>query len=388
MSGPRRPLAATAGALLAPLLVLGACGDDAGGPGAGGGGGASASSTSAATDAASSSTGAPSYPEPFTLQALDAARIGSHDDEPGFQHAGADLDFGEGPFESVRLVVDLASTCFPFEQWDDDPPPAGENWPASCDAFDRNFEMRLFDPADEGKPAIELVRAITPFGGPMRVEADVTDLVNGAPGPRRFDVHIATWSDAEGQVTGSDGGWTVSARFEVDPGPAPRRVLAVLPLFDGVIDEADGLAALPFEVPEGTTDGAIELRVTGHGGGAATAGCIGPAEEFCHREHLVTVDGAAFATLDPWRTDCAAGCSDARYEPWDLDYCAENPCGLPASVRAPRANWCPGSITPPFVLTGGALAVPGAHDLGLQIPGLAEGGSWRVSATYVAYGAP
>jgi len=55
-------------------------------------------------------------------------------------------------------------------------------------------------------------------------------------------------------------------------------------------------------------------------------------------------------------------------------------------VRAPRANWCPGSVTPPFLLQGPAIDAPGPHDLGFRIPALAEGGSWKVSATFLAYG--
>jgi hypothetical protein len=66
-------------------------------------------------------------------------------------------------------------------------------------------------------------------------------------------------------------------------------------------------------------------------------------------------------------------------------YCAENPYGSPASVRAPRANWCPGSITPPFVLDAPELAVPGDHELSIALDALAEGGQWLQSAVYFAY---
>jgi hypothetical protein len=367
--------------------ALAACGDDGAATTAGSGGGSSSSSSASSASASSSSGGGPIDLEPFQLQALDEVRIGSHQDDEHFQEAAADVDFGAGPFTSVKLIVDLSSTCFPFEQWEDDPPPEGENWPPSCDAFDRNFEMALFDPADPERPGIELVRAITPFGGPMHIEADVTDLVNGAPGAHRFVTHITTWSDGAGQVSGSDGGWTVSARFEVDPGPPLRNVIALVPLFYGPVTDPTGLTDLTFTAPEGTVVGAIEYRVTGHGGGEIGPGCIGPAEEFCRRVHAVTLDGEDLAELRPWRDDCEIGCSDAHFEPWDLDYCAENPCGLPASVRAPRANWCPGSVTPPILLQGPALDRPGEHRLGVSIPELAEGGTWQVSATFLAYGA-
>jgi hypothetical protein len=47
----------------------------------------------------------------------------------------------------------------------------GVRRPADCDAFDRNFEIALDEPdADSGAPpGLELVRAITPFGGPLRL---------------------------------------------------------------------------------------------------------------------------------------------------------------------------------------------------------------------------
>lgn len=384
-----------AAALALSIALVGCGGEEASDAGPGGGGGsatnASSGSTADTSSSSSSTGGAPSYPEPFTLEVLDGVRINSHDDQENFQEASADVDFGEGPFASAKLVVDLSSTCFPFEQWEDNPPPEGENWPADCDAFDRNFELALFDPADPDRPGIELVRAITPFGGPMHVEADVTDVLNGlagdgASGTYRFSAHITTWSDGEGQVSGSNGGWNVSARFEVEPGPKPRNVLALVPLFYGPMSDPAGIDGLTFTAPEGTVVGVVEYRVTGHGGGAPTSGCIGPAEEFCRRTHLVELDGEPLAELLPWRTDCELGCSDARYEPWDLDYCAENPCGLPASVRAPRANWCPGSVTPPQLLQGPALDAAGPHELAFRVPALAEGGLWQVSATFLAYG--
>jgi hypothetical protein len=70
----------------------------------------------------------------------------------------------------------------------------------------------------------------------------------------------------------------------------------------------------------------------------------------------------------------------------EFDYCAENPCGAIGSVNAPRANWCPGSITPPFSLSTAPLAVPGPHTFSWALSRLEPGGSWRLSATYFALG--
>lgn len=364
-------------------LLLAACGDDTNPTGGTGG------NNSGGGGEGGEGAGGSEPVAPYSVPVFDAVRINSHDDQPNFQAATEEFELHDGPFSSVTLVVDLASTCFPFESWT--APPEGENWPADCDAFDRNFEFLVDSPLAEGDPpAIELVRAITPFGGPMHLEIDVTDVANGlAAGPHRLKTAIATWSDGAGQVSGSNGGWNVTARFEVTPGAPPRSVLAVIPLFDGSQTTPEG-APVTFTVPEGATSGRIEYRVTGHGGGDGDGACIGPAEEFCKRDHTLTLDGEVLEVITPWRTDCKDLCTLTHYGPESagFDYCLENPCGAIQSVRAPRANWCPGSVTPPFAWDVPALSEPGTHELAWNIPNLAEGGSWRISATYFAFGDP
>ncbi|WP_438000057.1 peptide-N-glycosidase F-related protein [Sorangium sp. So ce185] len=386
MSGSRCTRRALVGALGFALVLGGSgCSDDAARapgqaqPGAGGAGGQGGEEQE------------PSPAPAYTIAAFEEVRITSDASQPNFQQANADIDLRDGPFASVRLVVELESTCYPFETWEDNPPPEGQSWPADCDAFDRNFELSLDDPVDPAvdPPGIELVRAITPFGGPLRLDVDITDVANGLPaGQHRLRVVIPTWSDGSGQVSGSNGGWNVSAVIEAVPGPAPRKVLAVVPLFNGSQTTADGPGPLAVEVPEGTVSSRVEYRITGHGGGESGSGCIGPAEEFCRRIHTLFVDGSELARIRPWRTDCAALCTIAHHGPEDggFDYCLENPCGAIESVRAPRANWCPGSESPPFTWDADALRVPGQHTLAWEISTIAEGGLWRVSATYFAFG--
>ena len=330
-------------------------------------------------------------PAPYTKLLFDSARIESDSSKPNFQKVSVDLDPLDGaPFSNVKLVIDLSSTCFPFSNWATDKPPAGQNWPADCDAFDRNFETWMIDPAaPKDKPSIEMVRAITPFGGPEHIEEDVTDLFNAKElrsGKRTIEIHIATWSDGKGIVSGSNGGWNVSAHLEVTPGDAPHKVLSAIPLFNGTADSKTVFADLPFTLPAGTTSTRIEYRVTGHGGADGTAtGCSNPADEFCKRKHHVTLDGASLAELTPWRTDCNKLCTIA-HDPRFKDYCAENPCGALSSVRAQRANWCPGSETPPFTWTPDTLNAPGDHKFKFAIDSIADGGSWRASAIVYAFG--
>lgn len=325
---------------------------------------------------------------PYTINALENARI-----TQAAQTVFGQLDFHDGPFANVTVVLELESPCFPFEKWADNPPPTGQRWPAECDAFDRNFELTIDPPRAMGAPpGFEIIHAITPFGGPLGLEHDVTDLVNGLRGGiHTFSVLIPTYSDGSGQVTGSNGQWFVSLRFEVTPGAAPRNVLAVLPLVNANDGAGTSTRTIAFNVPDGTVDGRIEYRTSGHGGGARGTGCIGPAEEFCRRDHRVLIDGVEEGVLDAWRTDCPDFCTVATYSGPPpvrpgFQYCAENPTGAMGSVRAPRANWCPGSETPPTLWTFDPLSVPGPHTFQYQISTILPGGSWRVSAIYFAYG--
>jgi hypothetical protein len=329
-------------------------------------------------------------PLPETLQIFDAARITSDTTQPNFQQQSADLDFGAGPFQTVRLIADLGTTCFPFAGWKNDPPPSGQNWPADCDAFDRNFELSLDGPdavpPAGSTPGLELVRAISPFGGPMHIERDLTAIANAQPGLHRVRAHVSTYADGAGQVTGSNAGWNISLRVELVRGDAEEHPLAVVPLFYGDLSNATPMTA-SFVVPAGTRRGFFEYRTTGHGQGEGDAfACHGPAEEFCARRHTVQLDGELLKTFIPWRS-CAAACTLVTSDPVaNFDYCAENPCGAVDSVKAPRANWCPGSESAPVILSSASLATAGTHEVSWQVAEIAAGGIVRVSLTYYAFG--
>jgi hypothetical protein len=371
------------------LSWAGACGGSGQAPAADAGLRADAGDRGDATPDASSP------PQPFTIDALTRARIGS-ENSSGWPNVGkvhADVDWKQGPFAAVKLVVDLETTCYPFETWTANPPPSGQNVPADCDAFDRNFDAFIDDGTDApARAPFEIMHAITPFGGPEHLEIDLTDLANALPGKHRLRVDLTSYSDAAGQSTGSNNGWTVSARIEVTPGDAPRRVIAAIPLFAGQVAMGDAWPVVPFDAPAATVSGRLEYRTSGHGQGAAGTGCIGPAEEVCDRHHRIVIDDAPALEIHPWRYDCASLCTlqhQAAFGPFanGLDYCRENPLGLPSSVRASRANWCPGSMTAPYSWTDiPALARPGPHTFSFQVSGIVAGGSWMVSAIYYAYG--
>ena len=327
---------------------------------------------------------------PYTQTLLDNVHIGSDSSKPDFQKATASVALTGGPFAQVTLVVDLVSPCFPWSNWTTTPPPSGQSWPAACDAFDRNFEMSLVEPGVDDAappvPGLELVRAITPFGGPEHIEQDVTDVFNAIQGLRTFQVIIPTYSDGAGKVSGSNGGWYVSAHLAVTPGTPPANVLAVIPLYYDSVTAGQSIADIPFTMPPGTTSSRLEYRVTGHGGASdPSTSCFGPAEEFCRRTHHVSLDDQQTEQVIPWRNDCTKLCTMEAGGPFG-QYCEQNPCGDPNSVNASRANWCPGSETPPFSWTPTALSAPGAHTFKFAIDGIYQGGQWRVSAIAYAYG--
>ncbi len=333
--------------------------------------------------------GANTAPRTLSVPAFTQVHISSNPEAEHFQRATVQVDFGDEPVAQATLVVELESPCYPFDRWTPESIPPGHNWPRLCDAFDRTFLFSVDEPDDvaEGPPGLELVRAITPFGGPESFEVDVTDVVNGLLGQHQLTVDIQTWSDADGIVSGAEGEWIVSAHFELRTGPSPRRVLAVVPLFFGFEEDARP-EPIVITTPEGTRGARLEYRATGHGGGAVDADCVGPAEEFCRRTHSLSLDGTQLSEFEPWRDDCHTLCSLASYESATLSidsYCAENPCGAIESVRAPRANWCPGDITPPFVVENARLAEPGEHELTVEINQVGEGGSWLLSGVFIAY---
>ena len=338
------------------------------------------------SDSDSGGAGGEAPGEPIRLPVLSSVHISSSQDAQHFQRATAEIDFGREPVARATLRITLMSPCFPFEGWAEPGVPDGQRWPALCDAFDRTLSVVLdeAEPESSAAPGVELLRAITPFGGPLQVEADVTDVLNGLPGVHQLSVHIDTWSDAEGLVSGSSGEWLASAELLMWPGAPPRHVLAVVPLVLAAQTEAEA-TPVSFEAPEGVGSARLEYRVTGHGA-VFSPGCLGPAEEFCQRAHELRLDGELLQELSPWR-DCSEMCTltanDSGYGP--TSYCKQNPCADPSSARAPRANWCPGSLTAPFVLEAPALEMPGEHELTRSIHELAPGGTWLVSATYFAF---
>ncbi len=116
-----------------------------------------------------------------------------------------------------------------------------------------------------------------------------------------------------------------------------------------------------FEVPENLSDLKFLYTSTGHGG-------WGGGDEFNPKLNRIMIDGALFYEVTPWRSDCAT-------------YRLLNPAsgnfssGLSSSDLS-RSNWCPGTLTPPYVIPAKNLK-PGKHRLEIIIDqGAPEGNSF------------
>ena len=90
-----------------------------------------------------------------------------------------------------------------------------------------------------------------------------------------------------------------------------------------------------FEIPEGITALKLLYTTTGHGG-------WGGGDEFNPRQNKILIDGKEVFKIVPWRSDCA---TYRLYNPASGNF--EN--GLSSSDFS-RSNWCPGTLTPPFIV--------------------------------------
>lgn len=130
---------------------------------------------------------------------------------------------------------------------------------------------------------------------------------------------------------------------------------------------ANDTLEVEFEIPEGLENAQLLYTTTGHGG-------WGGGDEFNPKLNQIFVDEKPAFNIVPWRTDCGT-------------YRMSNPAsgnfgnGLSSSDLS-RSNWCPATLTPPYIIPLKDLS-PGKHTVQVVIDmGAPEGNSfssWSVT---------
>jgi hypothetical protein len=206
-------------------------------------------------------------------------------------------------------------------------------------------------------PAIEILRFFTPFGvnhfnekrkinnynwaKEVVYKEDVTSLVPIDDDEIWIGVFIGNY-DA--------GGHTISLELDAYPlmnsEGKPNKKKYIAPLFSTVNtmemsgQNYGGLFAndtlkVNFEIYEEVQNLQLLYTTTGHGGWEN-------GDEFVPRMNKIFVDGEEVFKIVPWRTDCGT-------------YRLSNPAsgnfpdGLSSSDLS-RSNWCPGTLTPPYII--------------------------------------
>jgi hypothetical protein len=239
----------------------------------------------------------------------------------------AEVDFPAGQWKSVSLHLHLGCP------------------PGRCDRWDRWGYIGIANGEGMAESITEIARFGTPFGGTADWTVDVSPLLPLLSGHKKVAVQIDTWV-GPGNPEGD--GWLVDASFTFAPGVSERVPVQVIPLWDVALSEV-GDPAKPLSLPARMVQippdaDAVELRsfITGHG-----QGNLQNCAEFCPKTHTYLI-GETSVQRRLWREDCASFCTLTTDPGSGRQFCKESPTGAIGSVRASRANWCPGALVTPW----------------------------------------
>ena len=208
----------------------------------------------------------------------------------------------------------------------------------------------------------------------MVYKQDVTSLISSEQNEIWLGVYIGNYDK---------GGHKVSLELDFYPEEdQPETKKFIAPLFSTVnILEAAGQnygklflndsLKMNFEINDSINDLTMLYTTTGHGG-------WGGGDEFNPKLNQIFVDGKLVFAATPWRTDCG---TYRLLNPASGNF----PDGLSSSDFS-RSNWCPGTLTTPYLIPLKKLSL-GKHTLQVAIDeGKNEGGSfshWCVSGVLV-----
>jgi hypothetical protein len=230
-----------------------------------------------------------------------------------------------------------------------------ERGPRPNDPWTRLGTIALVDPQKPGEPPIEteLVRFITPFGGPADYEQDITTLAPLLHGKgRTISATIATYSEEPGEP-----GWRLSLelRYAKDGAGARRPVLAERLLYRYRVEATNPKTLGRVTIPEGLATPRLRILTTGH----ATDGQGG--NEFITCTHTLRIDGQVVARWRPWSE--GGGAIRDR-----------NPMAGRRTIRGrevrssdfDRSGWMPGLVVEPVIIPCPEL-MPGPHRIEIEI---------------------
>jgi hypothetical protein len=272
---------------------------------------------------------------------------------------------------SMTIAVDRSSPLAPTSQPSTPPPRPSATAPSTQpdDASDREYPVTTVVPEETGEAEIEIMRFVTPFGGPATYTADLTAFAPLLAGKTCLRVWISTWKKPAWKVT-------LTLAYS-EAGAGYRRPIFAQPIFNSEVNAERRALRAQIMIPRGVSRPRLHVLSTGH----ATDGAGG--DEFISRTHVLRIDGQEAARWRPWselggplrdinptsgRTEI-----DGR-ELWasDLD----------------RSGWHPGLLVEPQRIPLPELSA-GEHVIELEVQGIRPKdqsgyGYWRISAVVVA----
>ena len=234
----------------------------------------------------------------------------------------------------------------------------------------------------EYSPLIELMRFFTPFGIKHfneRVKLKDKTWHEVVPYRQEISAFVPLLSEEEvyvGVFIGNydKGGHKISMNFTIHQEEGALKEFGkVIPLFNTLnVMEMTGQEyatmfsvekglEVEFELNEPLKNAQLRYITTGHGGWEN-------GDEFVKKKNTILLDGKVVFDLIPWREDCG---SYRLYNPVSGNF--RN--GLSSSDYS-RSNWCPGTVTNPYLIDLGDLSA-GKHKIQVKIPqGEPEGTSF------------
>lgn len=241
-------------------------------------------------------------------------------------------------------------------------------------------------------PLIELMRFFTPFGV-HHFNGRVTlkdKLWHDAVHYRQEVTFLASILSGQEVYVGvfignyDKGGHKIDMNFTIhNEDDITHHTQKVIPLFNtvnvmemagqeyGTMFDSDQGLTLDFSLDKPLKNVKLRYITTGHGG-------WGNGDEFVPKKNTIVLDKNTVFDLTPWREDCG---SYRLYNPVSGNFSN----GLSSSDYS-RSNWCPGTVTNPYIIDVGDLD-SGSHTIRVTIPqGQPEGNSfsaWNVSGVLI-----